>query len=549
MAGGSYALPPALAAALLALLAAPSCSEGFSLQGAGAGYFRRLDYALRQQQQPARLAPVGMWASWDSSAPSASSSSPLSSTAAIWAETHYPEAIVLTSDASTMAGALADVWSAICAVIADRSSSRLVMIPEVDSLSDRRVLQDVYDHLELCQDCCESFGQNVAIFPIPAGKDGSPAAAFEVRPIRGGSGKGSSQEEFGYDPLWDDDDDWDIDRSMLPEGYEMEESQNIVKAELLNSVPDSEEEILRITKTWNEAVIAGLGVCPFAVNAEKAGLPVGQIHYPISGSTTAEAVYHDYWREVEYLLSSDERSVSTTLLVTPQFGLENVEAFDILSTSLTQPLELLGLETAIQLVFFHPQHSFRDGQDRLGQDEAANFARRSPFPMINILRTPQVRLAQKSIPTGLVYKQNEDTLQSVGAATLQDMLETRDWSGLQGLHVDRRHAAEYFQTAREMQGLQGLGGDIPSSVSSSAPSAVPRSKALSQPLPPKPKPAPISIPPNAKANIEKEDIRLVVEPLLKRLRTQKPLDADTLASLSRGLTGILQSTDPSVLSS
>lgn len=50
---------------------------------------------------------------------------------------------------------------------------------------------------------------------------------------------------------------------------------------------------------------------------------------------------------------------------------------------------------------------------------AANFARRSPWPMINILRTPQVRAAQKGVPTGQVYKQNEERLSAVGTTTLE----------------------------------------------------------------------------------------------------------------------------------
>ncbi|CAN0303343.1 unnamed protein product, partial [Ectocarpus sp. 4 AP-2014] len=104
---------------------------------------------------------------------------------------------------------------------------------------------------------------------------------------------------------------------------------------------------------------------------------------------------------------------------------------------LTQPLEALHLEDDIQLVFFHPQYAFRDGRDRIGSGGAANFARRSPFPMINILRTNQVRLAQKSIPTGLVYKQNEEVLEEVGASDLQKMLQDRDWTGLEGKKVSR----------------------------------------------------------------------------------------------------------------
>ena len=50
---------------------------------------------------------------------------------------------------------------------------------------------------------------------------------------------------------------------------------------------------------------------------------------------------------------------------------------------------------------------------------AANFARRSPWPMINILRTPQVKAAQRGVPTGQVYKQNEERLSAVGTTTLE----------------------------------------------------------------------------------------------------------------------------------
>jgi hypothetical protein len=49
----------------------------------------------------------------------------------------------------------------------------------------------------------------------------------------------------------------------------------------------------------------------------------------------------------------------------------------------------------------------------------SNFSIRSPWPMINILRTPQVRAAQKGVPTGQVYIQNEQKLTAVGADKLQ----------------------------------------------------------------------------------------------------------------------------------
>ncbi|CAN0353577.1 unnamed protein product, partial [Phaeothamnion confervicola] len=193
-------------------------------------------------------------------------------------------------------------------------------------------------------------------------------------------------DEFGPDPFWDGD--WDIDRSMLGDEEDAGEDVSAVPAVL--AVPESDEAVLALTRQWVQAVVTDLGVCPFMVSADRAGLPVGNVHYPLSASTTAEEVYRDYWREVAALMAADERSASTTLLVTPRFGLENSEAFDVLAGTLTPPLESWGLEDDIQLVFFHPQYSFRDGRDRIGVDGAANFARRSPFPMINILRTPQV---------------------------------------------------------------------------------------------------------------------------------------------------------------
>jgi len=103
-------------------------------------------------------------------------------------------------------------------------------------------------------------------------------------------------------------------------------------------------------------------------------------------------MYASYWHQVALLESAPPRSLSTTLLITPNFGLSNAEAFMAFSDTLTNPLESLQLEATIQLVFFHPQWTFRDGASRVGGDTAGNFARRSPFPMINILRTPQVQL-------------------------------------------------------------------------------------------------------------------------------------------------------------
>jgi hypothetical protein len=70
--------------------------------------------------------------------------------------------------------------------------------------------------------------------------------------------------------------------------------------------------------------------------------------------------------------------------------------------------------------------------------------------MINILRTNQVRAAQRGIPTGLVYKQNEKTLAGVGVEKLETCLRLRDWGEIADVKVDRKEM-EALRVAKDYQ--------------------------------------------------------------------------------------------------
>ena len=74
--------------------------------------------------------------------------------------------------------------------------------------------------------------------------------------------------------------------------------------------------------------------------------------------------------------------------------------------------------------------------------------------MINILRTPQVKAAQKGLPTGLVYSQNEETLGDIGTKKLEEMLRTLDWSAVNDVKVDRSQV-EVLKIARKMMAQGG----------------------------------------------------------------------------------------------
>ena len=117
----------------------------------------------------------------------------------------------------------------------------------------------------------------------------------------------------------------------------------------------------------------------------------------VSRAEAVDEAFFRYWEELKLLQTVDEKEISTVLLVFPELKLfGNYEIFEAYCDGLSDSLNGMGMEHEFQLVFFHPKYTFRDGNARLEDDKgAANFARRGPWPMINILRTNQVRAAQK----------------------------------------------------------------------------------------------------------------------------------------------------------
>jgi hypothetical protein len=314
-----------------------------------------------------------------------------------------------------------------------------------EQLTQRRYLNLLTAHLDSCKDVCDYFGISTTLQPHI--KDGR-IKGFTVRSFRNPD-KDPDKFEFGYDPFWDDDD-WNYEG--IDDEYEKGEAENgkIKYPEIVNKIPDDDDEIMRVTKEWVAKICSDMGICPFTSGSESAGLPIGPVFYTIDRSTSMEDMYARYWQEVVRVEEQSEKDLSTTLLIAPEFCFDNVEIFESFSTTLTQPLTALGVEDSIQLVFFHPHWSFRDGGERGGEGAAANYARRSPWPMINILRTKQVRAAQKGIPTGLVYKQNEKTLAGIGVEKLETMLRLRDWGEIADVKVNRREM-EALRVAQDFQ--------------------------------------------------------------------------------------------------
>mmetsp|Transcript_93128 Transcript_93128/g.189730 ORF Transcript_93128/g.189730 Transcript_93128/m.189730 type:complete len:543 (+) Transcript_93128:142-1770(+) len=365
------------------------------------------------------------------------------------------EAEIPTDPAKTTPEFLAGLWR----LIAQgndmvRGESKTVLFPEMgDKMITPRFLNLVTAHLDSCKDVCDYFGISTTLQPFVKG---GRVQGFTIKSFRNPD-KDPNNMEFDYDPFWDEADDWDYEG--IDAEYEKEEAEEngedaskpkVEYPEIVDKIPDNDEEIEKLSKDWVAKICSDMGVCPFTSGASMAGLPMGPVYYTTDRSSSFEDMYRAYWEEVVRVEGQSEKDLSTTLLIAPEFCMDNIELFETWSTTLTQPLSALGIEDIIQLVFFHPHWVFRDGGERGGEGAAANYARRSPWPMINILRTNQVRAAQKGIPTGLVYKQNEKTLSGVGVEKLETMLRLRDWTEIADVKVDRREM-EALRVAQDIQ--------------------------------------------------------------------------------------------------
>lgn len=337
-----------------------------------------------------------------------------------------------------------------------------VVYPKMeDKLNDSKFFNILLGHLDACKDVCDNFGITTVL--VPYRQDGK-IVGFTVKSYKS-KNKELDNFEFEYDPFWDDGTDFEELYGGIDDELEEEAKKTLRLPDIENKIPDDDDKILDITKVWVAKIMSDMGICPFTKGHEMAGLPMGPVFYTVDRGTTMEDMYASYWREVVRMDTEPDKTISTTLLIAPEFYIDNVELFESFSNTLTQSLAPLEVEDLLQLVFFHPQWSFRDGGARAGDGQAANYARRSPWPMINLLRTKQVRIAQKGIPTGLVYKQNEKTLGGVGAHKLETMLRLRDWEEIADVKVDRKEydalrvAQDYQKSGKIKAEDQSLAND------------------------------------------------------------------------------------------
>mmetsp|Transcript_42409 Transcript_42409/g.141042 ORF Transcript_42409/g.141042 Transcript_42409/m.141042 type:complete len:411 (-) Transcript_42409:327-1559(-) len=390
------------AAALVLLLAYPAIAVSPALSPAPRVFLAR--------QRPLRAAPR------------CSSSDPATEVARWCVANGQSDAAVVVSGATGLAEAMRDFWYVTHSIgtASDAAPLTALAFPAWSAAADGSLFERVFQHVGSCSQLSDFLGDDVlCLARHPTASDSPPlypTMLLQRRAQSGFSSLSSEEDEYfgGVDPFAELEARLALDAPPPPP-------------------PASDEQVLATTHAWVKAVIVDMKVCPFSHSVDKAGLPQGGVTYPITRASSVEQLYQAFWEQVGELDRVDEREVATVLLLAPEFTSGSAEGFDAFADSLNEALTSLKLEEKLQLVFFHPGFAFRDGKERMGgEGAAANFARRSPVPMINLLRTPQVRAAQKGIPTGSVYDTNEKNLASVGSEQLQEMLHKCEWSALEG---------------------------------------------------------------------------------------------------------------------
>ena len=143
-------------------------------------------------------------------------------------------------------------------------------------------------------------------------------------------------------------------------------------------------------------------VCPFANSADVAGLPTGGVTYP-PRTATAEQIYEAFWNQVLELAATDHKTIAIVLLITPRFALHSPAA------SMRRHPQHLPTTPNVERdsLSSSPRVCVPRRKGQIGADGAANYARRSLYPMINLLRTSRCASAEGAADGLGVHHQRE----------------------------------------------------------------------------------------------------------------------------------------------
>jgi hypothetical protein len=158
---------------------------------------------------------------------------------------------------------------------------------------------------------------------------------------------------------------------------------------------------LSLTKYWLENIVIGLNLCPFAKIPYQQGL----VRIVECEDSDEEVQMMTFLKELDFLNESASPALSTTLIVYPN-GNADFFSFNDFVGEIELMLEKASLDKNFQLVGFHPKFVFTETDfNHLG-----NLVNRSPFPILQILRTEEMAKAVKNPKDGEIISLSNDKM-------------------------------------------------------------------------------------------------------------------------------------------
>lgn len=171
------------------------------------------------------------------------------------------------------------------------------------------------------------------------------------------------------------------------------------------------------TLAWVRQHVIGLGLCPFAEGV----LKEDSHRVIVSPASTDKDVLKVVASEIQHLIQTAAEDVSTTLVVLPMFSLDDFVMFHDLCLAIEKNVEDDDiLVDEVMLAYFHPLHEWADTDDI---DDAINFDKRSPYPVINLLRAPQVDTYIAQGRTQDILERNHNTLEKIGNDRIRQLFD------------------------------------------------------------------------------------------------------------------------------
>lgn len=154
-------------------------------------------------------------------------------------------------------------------------------------------------------------------------------------------------------------------------------------------------------KAWFENTILALNLCPFARVPHERGL----VRLTDSEAHEPTAAQHAFLDALEQLNELAPHKLATLLLGFPQWKVSFEEFLDF-AENMEELIDTVGLEDHIQLVVFHPRFRL----DGFPKESFAHWPNSSPYPVLHLLRRPEVLAAATPERSEQISQLNEATI-------------------------------------------------------------------------------------------------------------------------------------------